>query len=1039
MKTQEFENEYVSSKITLENHLENLCNVYKEYRVLVNFWEISKQKIENVLNSVAMLFPHYSMHDASHSRSVLLNIERILGEKRILQLGPTETWLILLSAYSHDMGMLIKRSDLKKVWSSQDFKEYIQKTCENLDDPILKQYATMIIEYTNNPNELVSNDWPVDIQWGVTLLSADYFRSKHADTSKKYILDSLNHENVFNLDYSFSNLIPSRLMKLLGEIVSLHTKNFESLYSLRDRENGIGADTIYPRRVAELLRLGDLLDLDNGRFNESVRALYGNFPYISELNEKKHQAITHFFVNEDKIEVTADCPDEETFKVVQDWFFWLSEEVKQLSLHWNDIMASNFGAPPSLPWIKIYLCGKQLKNDKLTRFYFDQKDIFELLKGANIYRSKYTFFRELIQNSLDASKLRLWQLIEEGVYNISPQIDNVLLPGDIPESIYNLFAINVTICYRTQEQVYEICVADHGIGIDENALINLSHVAKSWKEREEWKAFILRMPNWLRPTGGFGLGLQSVFNMSNRIECRSKKSGKSTVIIVLKDFQIGGYVTCQQCNDELPVGTEIKFKIPKNKCNVESYHVLGRYASALDKYDIFGEEKGLSIYNMMDCIFSEVGQSLFPIKITAKIDDDVIFKENIPLLPHFPAPLSVLDSVGNIFGNIDYKLGKINLYDVFYGIYMECRILKDEGYKLDESFHGHSTTLFKGMNLKNTVYSSSFCGYLNLSIHLDGFDSKEYITLNRETIRRNKINEVCQIIHKDLTCGIKYYLEHIMEHKTDFECANVNFSSAMLLNQFVEMNSNNADLKHYLYQRINNVISVFHRTENVWKKEIIPINKILIQLMNRKMIYFLDSYILYSEPINWEFLNETLNNMNDFPNDMEYIIVFKRFKDLGVLGHYESLYIVNTEEEKEIFIYGYSASNELQIPNMNDKAEQHFLKLLRSKTRMVIPGIERYKNLIVKKSIWSMSSYFMGKFYQGTYIISPFIWDDLECIKQGISDTELKKKIVARNDFCKLVNYVKLENLNPNVTEDAIKNDYEQLISDVVKLKKINF
>ena len=1036
MKPQEFENEYVSSKITLENHLENLCNVYKEYRVLVNFWEISKQKIENVLNSVAMLFPHYSMHDASHSRSVLLNIERILGEKRILQLGPTETWLILLSAYSHDMGMLIKRSDLKKVWSSQDFKEYIQKTCENLDDPILKQYATMINEYTNNPNELVSNDWPVDIQWGVTLLSADYFRSKHADTSKKYILDSLNHQNVFNLDYSFSNLIPSRLMKLLGEIVSLHTKNFESLYSLRDRENGIGADTVYPRRVAELLRLGDLLDLDNGRFNESVRALYGNFPYISELNEKKHQAITHFFVNEDKIEVTADCPDEETFKVVQDWFFGLSEEVKQLSLHWNDIMASNFGAPPSLPWIKIYLCGKQLKNDKLTRFYFDQKDIFELLKGANIYRSKYTFFRELIQNSLDASKLRLWQLIEEGVYNISSQIDNVLLPGDIPESIYNLFAINVTICYRTQEQVYEICVADHGIGIDENALINLSHVAKSWKEREEWKAFILRMPNWLRPTGGFGLGLQSVFNMSDRIECRSKKSGKSAVIIVLKDFQIGGYITCQQCNDELPVGTEIKFKIPENKCNVESYHVLGRYASALDKYDIFGEEKGLSIYNMMDCIFSEVGQSLFPIKITAKIDDDVIFKENIPLLQHFSSPLYVLDGTGNIWGNIDYKSGRMRLYDVFYGIYVECSLLRDKGYELYESFSGQSATFFKGMRLKNTVYSGEFCRYINVSIHLDGFDSKEYISLSRESIRRNKIGELHGLVRKILYCGIKYYFDHLVNHKDEFENSDVNFSSAMLMTQFDNMNSDNNNLKTYLYQRVDKVISAFHRKENVWRKENILISDVFQQLMNGKMLYFLYGHFFYTVQIDWEFLTKELNAEKSLLENAEYIIVFKHFEDLGVLKHYKSLYAINTESEKEIFVYGYSIVNSIQIPDMNNNAKQYFLKLLMKKTRMVIPGMKEYHNLIVKKNIGFGRGHFLGGFYQGTYIISPFIWDDLEDIKNGINSTELEKKIIIRKDFDKLVAYVKLENFSPNITEDDIKNDYKRLIHDVINLKK---
>ena len=48
----------------------------------------------------------------------------LLGD-RIKNLSPTDTWLILHAAYTHDLGMLLKMKDLEDAWKSEEFEEFL--------------------------------------------------------------------------------------------------------------------------------------------------------------------------------------------------------------------------------------------------------------------------------------------------------------------------------------------------------------------------------------------------------------------------------------------------------------------------------------------------------------------------------------------------------------------------------------------------------------------------------------------------------------------------------------------------------------------------------------------------------------------------------------------------------------------------------------------------------------------------------------------------------------------------------------------------
>ena len=89
----------------LENKLKEYSDSNSEYYELWSTWDLNKKTLEPILNAIIKDYPHYSMHDHTHSESILINIARFLGNDNIDNLSPTDIWLLLHVAYLHDFGM----------------------------------------------------------------------------------------------------------------------------------------------------------------------------------------------------------------------------------------------------------------------------------------------------------------------------------------------------------------------------------------------------------------------------------------------------------------------------------------------------------------------------------------------------------------------------------------------------------------------------------------------------------------------------------------------------------------------------------------------------------------------------------------------------------------------------------------------------------------------------------------------------------------------------------------------------------------------
>jgi hypothetical protein len=114
---------YIMADILID-HLKKKSGEHGALKTLASQWDFDAKLIPKALQAVGNLFPHYSRHDESHSRQILVNIERLLGESVSL-LTATDTWLILEAAYWHDIGMVVPKQDLSEELQSEEFQDFL--------------------------------------------------------------------------------------------------------------------------------------------------------------------------------------------------------------------------------------------------------------------------------------------------------------------------------------------------------------------------------------------------------------------------------------------------------------------------------------------------------------------------------------------------------------------------------------------------------------------------------------------------------------------------------------------------------------------------------------------------------------------------------------------------------------------------------------------------------------------------------------------------------------------------------------------------
>lgn len=618
----------------IEKRFEELCAEHKEAEMILNQWRTDKAVFSSKTAMTGFDFQHYSMHDKSHSIEILRNIEMILGRERVDMLGAGDLWLLLESAYVHDIGMSVTYEELCDVWQEKEFSDFVMRSLytEAVDvrkaSVIYKNMCDLMKardifnkkpedydwdEFRTEIDDILDKKyWPVICERYIMLLYTEYIRQKHPERSRVFVL-SYGREEERN--------IPDRMYVPVANIALLHSCDFDEIFKKAPyKENSFGfeAGQMHPQFAAAMLRIGDLLDMDSNRFNVNMMNHMGLIPLESRLHLEKHKAITSLSYTESGISAEAKSDKFEVCKTTNQWFRWIEEEVNNLICCWNQIVPEKLhGCRLNRCSLRIYYKGQLFDASKETRFSAESSRVYKMLIGENIYRSRLTFIREYLQNAIDASKMKLWIDIKEekpwGKYTAQ-----TFTPFDLELSWFERFAIDVEADIDWDKSIILLSFQDYGIGMEKECVAALSNVAgDSWRKRSSYAAEIPKMPLWLRPTGGFGIGVQSAFMITDHVEfitCSEKENiGRK---ICLDSNKRGGRVS--EFLDKTAVkGTRVQMKISLLEFinevarNGQGIAVRGNEENIYDR-----NEASKIILAILKAYISRVARySLFPIRI----------------------------------------------------------------------------------------------------------------------------------------------------------------------------------------------------------------------------------------------------------------------------------------------------------------------------------------------------------------------------------------------------------------------------------------
>lgn len=614
----------------LIKHLKKKTEEDPNTAILMSQWSFDEQLVGKSLENVGSYYPHFSSHNESHSQQILVNIERLLGSN-IDKLTATDTWLILEAAYWHDIGMLFSATEVQDIIDDEKFKDYVEELANNnVQD--LHEFAKVwheqgwqqALAYYDNPYTGVEK---------YRQMVAEWYRRGHAENSNNVVLKPLEK---LGINTPRTELLPQRIYRYLGQICWSHGRDFDYVMNhLPYRQTGMGTENCHPRFVACLLRLGDLFDIDDNRFCPVMAKQVGNMPSFSQTHKHKHQAIREFQLDSETVSVTAICESEMAYIECRNWFNWIQEEIQNQMSQWKNIVPSrDFGLLPTIDKLDVEMTdSKILLNDKPMKFSLDERSAIELLQGNNLYKDDMSIYRELIQNATDATMIRVW--LEHGQEHSTKKLPKNANPYD--EETRQLFAdYPITLdCKKIAESddstLWEFSIEDNGIGISRKDLEYMQKIAGSKSNKEKQK-IISQMPEWMCPSGEFGIGLHSAFLLmkdlpteqqkitiftksrltheSLKIELNSPLSGKA------------GYCFIEETNDLGRYGTKLVIRELFDKL----YTSLDRRTIANKVYYDYATNE-LQVWRKIKEIKNYISNHLVTIDLTARISNIDITKQ----------------------------------------------------------------------------------------------------------------------------------------------------------------------------------------------------------------------------------------------------------------------------------------------------------------------------------------------------------------------------------------------------------------------------
>ena len=742
----------------MEQRLRDLCMNNSEYESKYHQYENVVRVFVDKLRVVPVYFPHFSKHDSSHSQNIIKYIGMLLGDQRINKLSVSDLLVFLLSCYAHDIGMSLRYENIHDVMGGEQLKKILDNYTDSVQED-LAMAAERLLQFRNHDDigiegNLEQNYGALDIYKDVLQIIEEEFRNNHPQRSSEII----------EKDEKLNDLLGTRINRILSDVCESHGKNIEEIMNLPWESVGIFDDYIHPRFLAAMLCIGDLLDMDTDRFDQVYINATTGMPELSKIHQKKHQSVRNFLVKNSIIEIATDCDEMNVYRATRDWIKWLKLACKFVATEWNQISPEEFGNAPYISKSETLLNGAEKWGCFAdTKFHISDDYALDLLKGSGIYKDKFVFMREIIQNAIDATVKRIYNdlVLKYGSTISEKDCLKYLTDGTIALEDY---AIKGKIFIKNEKVIVEL--SDQGIGIRTSDIERIAGL--KGRSRKEIKD-IAKFPLWLKPSGVFSIVLQSIFLVANSFEIITRTSDELPKKIVFEESREGnGYITVSDYNQNILQGSILRIEINENKISQYDMSVNNYYYKIMPKYKLIYQAIASSKYNQEKQAIPafEVRRQLqdyIPVEMKGQDDEIVLVKYD-----------SIFEKVP--FNRDDHLWIEVNTESINYSyfdiekacaFYAFIPLGNNSEHIYGKHSYGHShkygqTIYYRNVFVKDNITHVSrknSVWSLDFRINLMSEDADKILNLGRDDIRE----EYKSILSDLLDFEIKIMVEHIVD------------------------------------------------------------------------------------------------------------------------------------------------------------------------------------------------------------------------------------------------------------------------------------
>ena len=486
-----------SSQLDNQKLIQNLKS--RNSRLLPKLREVHDKVVPLLNNRIQSVFEHYTLHNIDHSYRVMEYMASLVVD--LDKLSELEIAILAYSALLHDIGMAPSDDTISSIKNGS--------MCIN---------GYLFSHFLN----FYSNDESLALQ--------EYIRKFHSILSKKFVNDEIS--NMLHIDSAPSLSYSENL----GLICESHTEDYDWIKSNLRIDDTLGQFDYNAQYIAVVLRLADILDIDNQR---TPQALYD---YLSPSEFSNMEWNKHFSIqNADKVKVNernqslivqfkGTCKSAKVHRKLLEYFSWVEDELfgaVSLTQHMSDKYILDINPKPD---VIIRTTGYTFSDYRMSLNY---RAISSLLMGERIYGDKQLGLRELLQNSLDSCRIRAKLANNNDGYNQDEYIPKITIVLDRANG--------------------KVTIKDNGTGMSREIIkkyflnIGVSFYTSS--------NFLLK-DSLYKPIGNYGIGFLSCFMLSDKVAVVTREMNSRYKYRV--ELEMGDeYCSLTETEDVLFQGTEV--------------------------------------------------------------------------------------------------------------------------------------------------------------------------------------------------------------------------------------------------------------------------------------------------------------------------------------------------------------------------------------------------------------------------------------------------------------------------------------------------